>query len=90
NYQSFKNPILQLTKDNKVKFSYPMKQAIFRISKLPPGDYQLKLLLDENNNGIWDTGKYSQQKQPEIVIKLPTILNVKANWENEANVVLKM
>ena len=90
NYQSFKNPILLLTKDNKVKFSYPLQQAILRISKLPPGDYQLKLLLDDNNNGVWDTGKFSQQKQPEIVIKLSTILNIKANWENEANVILKM
>jgi hypothetical protein len=89
-YQSMLHPILLLTKDNKVAYSYPIKQSLIQILKLPPGDYDLKVLDDTNNNGIWDTGKYNNaiKQQPEIVKKLTDILNIKANWENEVNVII--
>lgn len=83
-YTAYKNPILLLTQDNKVKFSLPIKQAIVRVPLLPPGDYRLKLLSDENNNGYWDNGKYGLIKQqPEIVTLLSTILAIKPNRDNE-------
>ena len=89
-YQNSVNPILLLTKDNKVKYSYPIKQSLIQILKLPPGDYDLKVLDDTNNNGIWDTGKYSKKikQQPEIVKQLSDVLNIKANWENEVNIII--
>ena len=89
-YQNMLHPILLLTKDNKVAYSYPIKQSLIQILKLPPGDYELKVLDDTNNNGIWDTGKYNNliKQQPEIVKKLTDILNIKANWENEVNVII--
>ena len=89
-YQSMLHPILLLTKDNKVAYSYPIKQSLIQILKLPPADYELKVLDDTNNNGIWDTGKYNNtiKLQPEIVKKLTDILNIKANWENEVNVII--
>jgi hypothetical protein len=85
-----RHPILLLTKDNKVAFSYPIKQSLIPMLKLPPGDYDLKVLDDTNNNGIWDTGKYNNsiKQQPEIVKKLTDILNIKSNWENEVNVII--
>ncbi|MEI7588808.1 MAG: Ig-like domain-containing protein [Chitinophagia bacterium] len=79
------NQILQLTQDDKIKYSYPITKNTIQIEKLPPGDYTLRLLNDTNKNGIWDTGSYygKQKKQPEIVQLLATPLNIKANWENE-------
>ena len=79
------NQVLQLTQDDKVKFSYPITKNAIVIEQLPPGDYSLKLLNDSNNNGIWDTGSYygKTKKQPETVQLLSTTLNIKANWENE-------
>lgn len=79
------NQVLQLTQDDKVKFSYPITKNAIVIEQLPPGDYSLKLLNDSNNNGIWDTGSYygKTKKQPETVQILSTTLNIKANWENE-------
>lgn len=87
-YQKKNRPILLLTKDQKVKYSYPITQSIIQISKLPPGDYDLKILDDVNNNGIWDTGKFNNaiKLQPEIVQWLNTILNIKANLENELSI----
>lgn len=89
-YQNRTNPILLLTKENKVKYSYPIKQSLIQIIKLPPGDYDLKVLEDTNNNGIWDTGKYNikSKQQPEIVKQLNEVLNIKANWENELNIII--
>jgi len=79
------NQVLQLTQEDKVKFSYPISKNAIVIEKLPPGDYTLRVLNDNNNNGIWDTGSYygKVKKQPEVVQILSSTLNIKANWENE-------
>ena len=89
-YQQFEHPVLLLIQDQKVKFSYPITQNILRIPLLPPGDYQLKLLTDHNQNGHWDTGKFNAvHVQPELVRNLNLILNIRSNWDNEMNLILK-
>jgi hypothetical protein len=89
-FQEFEHPVLLLMQDQKVKFSYPITQNLLRIDLLPPGDYQLKLLTDANQNGRWDTGKFMGKKlQPELVRNLKLILNIKSNWDNEMNLILK-
>lgn len=89
-FQQFEHPVLLLIQDQKVKFSYPITQNLLRIPLLPPGDYQLKLLLDANQNGRWDTGKFIGKKlQPELVRNLNLILNIRSNWDNEMNLILK-
>ena len=89
-FENLKNPVLQLSQDDKVKFSYPIVSAQLTIKQLPLGEYTLTLLLDTNNNGKWDTGAYfgKQKRQPEIVKWFPTALNIRANWENEINLIL--
>jgi len=89
-FENLKNPILQLSQENKVKFSYPIQSALLNIKQLPLGEYTLTLLLDNNNNGKWDTGAfYGKQKlQPEIVKWFPTPLSIRANWDNEINLIL--
>jgi len=90
-YEQFKNPILLLTQDDKIRFSYPIKQNLLNIAQLPAGDFQLKILEDSNNNGNWDTGKYGfgfSNQQPEIIKLLPNKLNIRADWENELNIVI--
>jgi hypothetical protein len=89
-FQQFEHPVLLLLQDQKVKFSYPITQNLLRIPLLPPGDYQLKLLTDANQNGRWDTGKFMGTKiQPERVRNLKISLNIKSNWDNEMNLILK-
>jgi hypothetical protein len=89
-FQQFEHPVLLLIQDQIVKFSYPITQNLLRIDLLPPGDYQLKLLTDANQNGRWDTGKFIGKKlQPELVRNLKLILNIRANWDNEMNLILK-
>jgi methionine-rich copper-binding protein CopC len=89
-FQQFEQPVLLLIQDQKVKFSYPITQNVLRIPLLPPGDYQLKLLMDVNQNGRWDTGKFmGKKRQPELVRNLNLNLNIRVNWDNEMNLILK-
>lgn len=53
------------------------------IEYLRPGDLYLRAFIDENGNGIWDTGDINQRRQPEQVYYYPKKLTLKANWEFE-------
>lgn len=50
---------------------------------LPPGDYFVRLIVDSNKNGVWDTGDLVRRMQPEKVIYFSKKLSLKANWEVE-------
>jgi hypothetical protein len=83
--QTEKNAVLQVLKDGKIQNSFAIvskeiKQAFFR-----PGEYELRVLIDENNNGNWDAGNYKKKLQPEKVIPIKTKLMVKAKWDNEVD-----
>ncbi len=88
-FQQIKNPVLLFTQDDKVKYSFPITQSLIRIPKILPGDFILKILEDDNNNGKWDTGKFGKiRKQPEHIRLIGTTINIKSNWDNEFNVVI--
>lgn len=48
---------------------------------ITPGTYYLRMFEDTNGNGMWDTGDYDQQLQPEQVYYYPDPLTLKAQWE---------
>ncbi|MEI8086031.1 MAG: Ig-like domain-containing protein [Paludibacter sp.] len=50
---------------------------------LKPGDYYVRMFIDENGNGKWDTGNLSAKLQPEEVFYYPKKFTLKANWEFE-------
>jgi hypothetical protein len=54
-----------------------------------PGEYDLRILYDDNKNGKWDPGEfYEKHKQPEKVVRVRQKLTVKSNWDNETDIVL--
>ena len=58
----------------------------FNFEDLKPGDYQLRMVIDTDNNGKWDPGNFYENRPPESVSyylneKNMTIINLKANWE---------
>lgn len=55
---------------------------------LPPDKYFVRVIFDENKNGIWDTGNYLEKRQPEKVYYFPTPIDVRANWELNENLVI--
>ncbi len=48
---------------------------------LKPGDYFLRIIVDINNNGKWDTGDFDSGTQPETIFYYPDAVNVRANWD---------
>lgn len=48
-----------------------------------PGNYTLKLAIDENGNEKWDTGNYLQKKSPEKIIKYNKPIALKQGWDSE-------
>ena len=48
-----------------------------------PGEYYLKLFLDENGNNRWDTGDYSQRRQPETVVYYPEQITIRGGWDTD-------
>jgi len=76
--------VLQIldTKDNLLA-SKPaaVKGTVFEY--LRPGDYYVRMFIDENGNGKWDPGDFSTRRQPEEVYYYPKKLTLMANWEFE-------
>jgi len=50
---------------------------------LRPGDYYMRMFVDENGNGKWDTGDFTKKRQPEEVYYYPKKMTLMANWEFE-------
>lgn len=61
----------------------PALQGGNRFEYLKPGDYFVKLFVDANQNGKWDTGELQHRRFPEKVYYFTKKLTLKANWELE-------
>ncbi len=66
-----------------------LDQALIRekgsvsFQRLNPGKYGLRVVSDENGNGSWDSGRYSQKLQPEPLSIIQNAAEVRANWTFE-------
>lgn len=58
------------TKDGKVEFFF-----------VKPDTYYLRMFIDSNGNGLWDTGLYEDDKQAEMVYYYPEKIECKAKWD---------
>ncbi|MDK2771661.1 MAG: Ig-like domain-containing protein [Flavobacterium sp.] len=47
---------------------------------LEPNIYTLRIIYDDNGNGIWDTGNYLEKRQAEEIQYFPTTIDIRANW----------
>ena len=50
---------------------------------LKPGDYFVRLFVDNNQNGLWDPGDLEKRRQAEAVCYFNKKMTLKANWEIE-------
>lgn len=51
----------------------------------PNTKYYIRMYIDKNGNGKWDTGEYDKKIQPEEVYYFPKVWEMKANFEFEEN-----
>lgn len=84
-----KNPVLQFVQNDVVVVSGAVKSGTFTSNLFTPGDYELRILYDANNNGKWDAGQFfGAKKQPELVKPVQRKLSVKPGFENELDLSL--
>jgi len=88
NIELSKHPLMQFMEGQNIKFTFPILSTVWENKMMLPGEYELRILFDENNNGIWDPGNYETNKQPEKGMTLPQKITLKADWENEREFVL--
>jgi uncharacterized protein (DUF2141 family) len=83
--------IIELIQQEKVVkrvFISPNQKEV-EFTGLVPGKYDLKMIVDENNNGYWDTGNYLSKKQAEKTYFFKGGFSIKANWEQEVKWVVE-
>jgi len=72
-----------LSSGEKVERTAPVKGGTAQFINITPGNYFLRLTIDTNGNGKWDTGNYKNHLQPEEVYYYPKRLRLRANWDLE-------
>jgi hypothetical protein len=82
------NPVLLFVQNNEVKKSVPLNSTGFSEELFIPGDYNLRILNDRNENGIWDPGVFfgKNRQQPELVKPVQRTLNIKADRDNSFDI----
>ncbi|MBV5312972.1 MAG: Ig-like domain-containing protein [Prolixibacteraceae bacterium] len=65
---------IQVFGDGKIEFPY-----------LKPEKYIIRLMMDPNKNGKWDTGFLSGNIQPERVVYYPKVIKVRSNFDIKEN-----
>lgn len=76
--------IVQLTDENEnlvrsLPIEAPQRRVVF--ANLQPKKYYVRLIVDKNNNGKWDSGRFLDRRYPESVYHHEPLLDVRANWE---------
>ncbi len=83
-----KKPILQFVQGETIKFRFPLTNNVWTNTLMTPGEFEIRILYDTNNNGVWDAGKYETKTQPERVISIPEKIAIKSDWTNEREIIL--
>lgn len=77
-----RNYKVELLQNDLVIASKHNNEQIF-FSELLPGKYDLRLMLDDDNNGRWTAGNYFKHKKAESVFYYTEPIQLRANWELE-------
>lgn len=77
--------IVQLLSNHKIiaqDILIPFQKSI-HFSLLNPGNYQILLIKDSNQNGQWDTGNYDRKIQAEATYLYTKTITIRAGWDLE-------
>ena len=89
NLDMAKNPVVQFVLNATVTQSIPLTSPDLSVPLFFPGEYELRILYDDNRNGRWDPGVFfGQHKQPELVKPIDRKIIIRPNWENEFEIAL--
>lgn len=78
------NAILELLSDKgEVLETQPLTEDEVAFYDKIPGNYKVRMYLDANGNGKWDTGSVKDRRQAETMYNCPKTFNLRANWDVE-------
>lgn len=79
------NYIVQLLdeKENVIREQSLKKSETINYQYLLPRKYRLKIIVDNNSNGKWDTGNLQKKQQPEKVVYNSELITTRPNWDFE-------
>ncbi|MFV0604278.1 MAG: Ig-like domain-containing domain [Niabella sp.] len=81
------HPVLLLMQNGQLKNAFPLKTNKIELQLINPGDYEMQILHDTNENSKWDPGAFfTEHRQPEMVTFIERKLSVKPNWSTEFEV----
>lgn len=83
-----KKPVLQFVSGEEITNSYPLTTLEWSSKLFIPGEYEIRILLDDNGNGKWDGGNYDKKRQPEKVIPIKQKISIRPNFDNEKEISL--
>jgi len=83
NFNQSKDIIIQLSKNNQIKFIGSFNQTDCLINDLEVGQYQMIIFIDSNKNGCWDTGNLYNNIQAERSFLYYKNIDIRENWDLE-------
>lgn len=72
-----------------VKQTYLESNSPVFFQYINPGNYFIRLIMDQNKNKIWDPGNFLDKLAPEKVVYYPSIIELRANWNWSETFTLK-
>lgn len=76
------NHIVELLLNKKIIKRIPSTNTLV-IDSLTANTYQLRLIHDRNENGIWDAGSLVERRQAEATVYYPEAIQLRENWDLE-------
>ncbi|MFM6975636.1 MAG: Ig-like domain-containing domain [Sphingobacteriaceae bacterium] len=82
--------VIQLLNDQKnvVREDLVKGTTVLRYTNYNVGKYSIRLVLDKNKNGKWDTGNLETKTQPEKMWYYEKVITLRANWDLEEKISL--
>jgi hypothetical protein len=65
----------------------PAGSRSFMLENLPEGPWRLRVMVDVNRNGRWDTGRSLPFRFAEPIVLYPDTVNVRKRWTTEGIVI---
>lgn len=77
--------ILHLMNGNTIVKDTLLTNGVFEstFDLLPPGNYNFKLVFDDNQNGKWNTGNYWTKQQPERIEYYNQPISIRPGWDQD-------
>jgi hypothetical protein len=74
--------VFEVFSGDDIIYHQPVTDTMVHLTRLQPGIYNMRVIIDRNRNGKWDTGDLLDRRQPEEVIPYSNTINLKAGWDN--------